>query len=344
MTALFTHTDDDSVRLAEKVAFLSSPAAHSDETTTVEAVETHMAWVFLTSSYAYKLKKPVRSPSLDFSTIDKRRVDCEEEVRLNRRLAPDVYLGVLPLVISREGVLSLGVPDVEQTAVDWLVHMRRLPADGMLDAQIAHGTLVTGDLDRLANTLARFYRHATPVGMSGDVYRRRCRDEVALNRRELTKSTYGLAEDLVQRALAPQTALLDREPALFEERAAHVVEAHGDLRPEHVCLAGPEPLIIDCLEFNRALRLLDPAEELAFLSMECARLGAPEVEEILFREYATMTGDQPQERLIRFYEAYGACVRARLCVWHLEDHDAQAVDKWVSRAEAYLRIAASSLA
>lgn len=339
--------DNGRVRLEDKVAFLSSPGAYPERPSDVELIETHMAWVFLTDHHVYKLKKPVKTPVLDFSTLDRRRVDCREEVRLNRRLAPDVYVGVVPVVASPDGSLCIGPRDASDEVgevVDWLVHMRRLPADRMLDALIREGALREADLCRFADHIARFYRDAPAVGVAPGDYHDRYYSDVAANYAALREAKYGLPEDLVERAMTSQLDFLVRERALVESRSRHVIEAHGDLRPEHVCLVLPEPVVIDCLEFDRSLRLLDPVDELAFLSMECARLGARSVKRVLLDAYASATGDSPPEQLVRFYTACRATLRAKLCVWHLDDDDARVATIWVPRAVDYLQLAHDVLA
>jgi aminoglycoside phosphotransferase family enzyme len=133
---------------------------------------------------------------------------------------------------------------------------------------------------------------------------------------------------------------LERHAALFERRVAErrLVEGHGDLRPEHVCLA-PEPVIIDCLEFSRELRLLDPADELAFLALECERLGAPAVGSWFLAAYTEVTGDAPPPLLLRFHRTYRALRRAKLAVWHLEDPAVREPARWTARARRYLELA-----
>jgi uncharacterized protein len=144
---------DSGVSLAKKVDFLSDPAAYAGVSATVETIETHMSWVFLVGERAFKLKKPVRFAYLDFSTLAAREGNCRAELTLNRRLAPGVYLRVAPLTLTSEGSLKL---DGEGEVIDWLVVMRRLPVDRMLDTLIAGHTLDMRAVDRLAEALARF--------------------------------------------------------------------------------------------------------------------------------------------------------------------------------------------
>lgn len=326
------------ITLREKVSHLSRPESYPEKPAAVEVVQTHMSVVFLTGQHAWKLKKPVRHDFLDFSTLEARRADCEEELRLNRRFAPDVYLGIVPLAVTPQGALRLGG---EGEPVEWLVKMRRLPAELMLDHAIRRGGVSRQDVRRFAFVLADFYRRAEPVALDAAHYRRRLERDIRANGDELSAPEYSMPPDRVRSVTARQLAVLEREAPLFDARVAErrIVESHGDLRPEHICL-GPEPLFIDCLEFNREWRVLDPADELAYLAMECEHAGAPWIGEVVFETYREATGDDPPAALVRFYKAYRATVRARLSAWHLKDNpDPADQGKWAARAQRYLELA-----
>jgi aminoglycoside phosphotransferase family enzyme len=327
--------------LGAKVAFLSRPESYAEPTKRVDVLETHMSWVFLTDTTAWKLKKPVRSRYLDFSTEAARRLDCEEELRLNRRLSEGVYVGLVALSVDAGGGLRLGDGD---RVVDWLVKMRRLPGERMLDRLLRERVLQRDDFSRMLDRLARFYRDAVPVTMLPAQYRARFVAEIAANRRELAAPAYGLPLEWVEATCAQQLALLEREPGLFDERVVmgRIVEAHGDLRPEHICLEEP-PQIIDCLEFSRELRVLDPADELGFLALECERLGAPELATTIFSIYTAVTGDAPPAVLLHFYESYRASVRARIAIQHLADAAPRDPAKWPVQARTYLALAREHL-
>ena len=327
--------------LGAKVAFLSRPESYSEPTKAVDVLETHMSWVFLTETTAWKLKKPVRSRYLDFSTEAARRLDCEEELRLNRRLSEGVYLGSVPLALDADRGLCLGAGD---NVVDWLVKMRRLPGERMLDRLLRERMLRCEDLVRAIERLARFYRDAAPVSMLPAQYRARFVAEIAENRRELGAPVYGLPLESIEATCAQQLALLERQPGLFDERVftGRIVEAHGDLRPEHICLE-ENPQIIDCLEFSRELRLLDPVDELGFLALECERLGAPELATTIFGTYTAVTGDAPPAVLVHFYQSYRACVRAKIAIRHLADTAPREPAKWPAQARAYLTLARGHL-
>lgn len=321
-----------------KVEFLSRPIAYAEAPGRVEVVETHMSWVFLTDRFAYKLKKPVCHELLDFRTLEARRRNCQAELRLNRRLAPTVYLGILPLTFATRQGLRL---DGAGETVEWLVKMRRLPREAMLDQAIAAGDVSPAHLKGVGRLLTRFYQEAAPIEMAPAMYCGRFAAGIAANRRHLQESAYRLPLQQVERLSDFQASFVDSRAPLLGRRAEarHIVEAHGDLRPEHVCLGEP-PEIIDCLEFNHDLRLLDPVDELSFLALECERLGATDIGTMVLGLYREATGDAPAEELIAFYKSYRACVRAKIAIWHLRDRDVRNPAKWPALAKTYLDIAA----
>jgi aminoglycoside phosphotransferase family enzyme len=320
--------------LEEKVAFLARPASYPLPTPRVERRETHMAYVFLTAQHAWKLKKPVRYPFLDYATVAAREHACREELRLNVRLAEGVYLGVVPLGLDTAGRLRLGPGTA---VVDWLVWMRRLPEALMLDHALERGTVEAAAIDRLASRLARFWREAPPLPFPPEAYRRRYVAELADIRAVLADPRFAIARD---GALAAVATFLDAAAHLLKERAAagRIVEGHGDLRPEHVCLEQP-PVIFDCLEFNRDLRLLDPLEEIAFLGLECTLLGGAWIGPVVLAAYARATGDRPEPRLLAFYTAWRALLRAKLCCRHSLEPGARGAAHWLERARTYLAAA-----
>lgn len=324
------------VALAAKVAFLSRPDGYPGTCSRVETVETHMSWVFLTEAHAYKLKKPVRYPYLDFSSIEARRLDCEQELRLNRRLAGDVYLGLVALSADASGHLQLGGAS---GIVDWLVQMRRLPAERMLDRMLPD-QVSRDEMDRLARRLARFYQGLPREPITPEFYRQRLADRIEEDLVELQREAFGLpgAElDDMRRALCE---LLESHAGRLDSRVrqGRIVEGHGDLRPEHVCLL-QEPVVIDCLEFNRGFRILDPADEIGYLALECERMHAPHAGHWLLESYLEASGDNPPGELIHFYQSSRAILRAKLAIWHLRDDGRHPPGKWVAAAQTYLELA-----
>jgi uncharacterized protein len=331
------------VPLAAKVAYLSRPQGYPRVARRVEAIETHMSWVFLTDDRAFKLKKPVRYAFLDFGTLELRRLDCRREVRLNRRLAPGVYLGVVPLCADERGQLRLGDARPGERVVEWLVEMRRLPADRTLEHRIRTGQTDADEVRVIARLLAAFYLAARLAPMTPRRYRDRFRADVADIRTELAGAGEGLPQPQVREIADRLGRFLDSEAELLARRVdeGRIVEAHGDLRPQHVFVTEP-PVVIDCLEFRRELRLLDPADELAYLALECERLGAAWIGGVLYETYAEVTGDRPPSRLLRFYAAFRAFLRARIAHAHLaEPRDDRA--RWLAATRSYLDLASAHL-
>jgi aminoglycoside phosphotransferase family enzyme len=332
-------TDNPGAPLTAKVAFLSRPENYPEQPSAISAIETHMSWVFLGDHWVYKLKKPVRYDFLDFSSVTRRRMNCQDEVRLNARLAPGIYLDVVALVEDTTGALSLGG---HGRVVDWLVKMRRLPQDCLLEYQMRHGTLNGDALRRTAQVLADFYRRAAPVAMTAADYVNRLRSRLLRNIAAISQAPGALPAATIDRILTRLDAYVQQHRELLGARAAQrrIIEAHGDLRPEHICLAD-NPVIIDCLEFNRDFRLLDPLDELAFLAMECGRLGYPRVGEVFTSTYMETTGDSPAPGLENFYKANWSAFRCGISVWHTVDPLVKDQGKWIHLAARYLEMASA---
>lgn len=322
--------------LEAKVDFLLQPGVYPEPTQKVEAVETHMSWVFLTERFAYKLKKPAKTSFLDFSTLELRKHFCEEEIRLNQRLASAVYLGTVAITRA-DGEMAI---DGDGPAIEWLVKMHRLQRERMLDQAIRNHSFTHDEIRRLARRLSMFYRQALPVPLSAFDYRRRLEAAAAENFEELRKEGEYLARERVERVHSAQLAFLRSCSRLLEQRVqdGRIIEAHGDLRPEHVFL-GADPQIIDCLEFNAELRTLDPADELAFFAVECEMLGAPAIGTTVFDQYRSDSGDDPSQKLVDFYKCYRAALRAKLSIWHLREAQVRDPARWPKQARRYLDLA-----
>jgi aminoglycoside phosphotransferase family enzyme len=331
----------DEPTLADKVEFLSRPDAYSHAVGELIRRETHMSWVFLAGDKVYKLKKPVRFPYLDFSTLGRRERACRAEFSLNRRLAPDVYIGVSPLIVSRCG-LSLGG---EGRVVDWLVVMHRLDDRWALEQVVREGRLETSQLDRLVTTLVRFYRRARPALLTPGAHLAAWPRSLTLNSRVLLDPNFDLPSGLIRRIERTQRRFVAerRNILLARVRRHRIVDGHGDLRPEHIWL-DHQVRIIDCLEFNPSLRAVDPLDEVAFLTLECERLGAAWAGQYVRKgiERGLREGSPPE--LFHFYRSYRATLRARLAIAHLLEAQPRTPEKWPRLARTYLSIAARDAA
>ncbi|MBS1118102.1 MAG: hypothetical protein H6Q90_330 [Deltaproteobacteria bacterium] len=316
--------------LATELAFLRTPGALHDGAA-VECIETHMSYVMLTEHHAWKLKKPVRLPFLDHSTLDRRRHSCETELRLGRRFAPSVYLGIVSINAGPGGLTISGTGKV----VDWMLVMRRLPADRMLPQMLERRAATVEHADSVAELLAAVYQHARRAPWDGASYRSRLRATTQATARELVERGAPRAD--IDAILASLLARLERLADVLDARVAagRVVEAHGDLRPEHVCLERP-PLIIDPLEFDQDLRTLDTISELAFFALECDRIAAGWFGQRVLSHYEARSGDLVSPQVIALYQRQHAFTRALIALRHLEDAPVAQHPRWYARAADYL--------
>lgn len=296
-----------------------------------------MSWLFLTGDMVYKFKKPVRFPFLDFSTLGRRRHYCEAELRLNRRLADGIYRRLLPLCVDTGGELNL---EGRGTVVEWLIEMEQVAHADMLDVRLRNGRVTPGEIIAVGERLGRFYSGARSQRSAGYAYLRHLEIESGVNRKLLTHRRCGLPSSRTMAVLTRVEALLERyKPAIVERvTSGCVVEGHGDLRPEHVVL-GPTPRMIDCLEFDRSMRLLDPYDETNYLGIECEMLGADWIRPLLLKTVEELVGKPPDAGLLAFYGAFRAVLRARICVAHLLDPEPMNPERWPQEAERYLDIA-----
>jgi len=322
--------------LEQKVEFLSRSSAYAQPVTGVLRRETHMSCVFLAGDRVYKLKKPVRFPYLDFSNLGRREGACRAELRLNRRLAPDVYLDVMPLTATPSGLAIGG----DGPIMDWLVVMRRLDEAQTLEHAILEHRVEPWQLDRLIAALIQFYRRAERVFLSPAVHLRDWHQSLSDNLRVLLDPGLGLPSGLVRRVATVQRRFLSRQRKALAARLCSIVDGHGDLRPEHIWLGDPVR-IIDCLEFNPRLRAVDPFDEIAFLSLECDRLGAAWTGKYIRRGVSRGLPDGVSDELFLFYRCNRAMLRARLAIAHLMEPKPRTPEKWPHLARTYLAIAAA---
>lgn len=321
-----------------RVNFLRSPLVYPDHPLDVRVVETHISWVFLTDRHAYKLKKPVAFDFLDYGTVERRHEACREELRLNRRLAPDIYQSVIPITVDRQGRRRIGGTG---RIDDWLVRMRRLPAECDLDRILETRALTSREIQSLTDKLLRFYATLPPLPVKAQEFRRGIERHVRDNWETLSQAARqtspGHCTEIIDRVHAAQCRLLALYPQWWDERVCdgRVVEGHGDLRCDHVYFA-PQPIIIDALEFSVDLRTVDVLDELSFLAMECECLHGSDAGRQVRDRYCDAAGDHPPTALLEFYEAYRACVRAKVATLRAAQQAANAADQSLRRATQLL--------
>jgi aminoglycoside phosphotransferase family enzyme len=278
----------------------------------VHLVETHISWV-LVGPEVYKIKKPVSFPFLDFASFEERERACRNEVRVNRRLAPRVYLGVVPIRRRPDGRFTL---EAGGPVVEWAVRMRRLDEDRRADHLLTADRLDGATVDRLAHVIASFHA-GSPTGPR--IVAMGSPAVVEEHVRENFAALHALAEGVVAPdALAEierrQIAFLRGHPERFEARmkAGAIRDGHGDLRLEHVFVRDREFEIIDGIEFDDRYRWGDVAADVAFLAMDLARLGRTDLAERFVAAYARASGDFDIYDVLDFYESYRACIRAKI--------------------------------
>ena len=289
-----------------------SPSAFPHAVTRIRIIETHISWVVLTGHFAYKIKKPVRYDFLDASTLERRQELCREELRLNRRLAPDLYLDVLPL--TREGgQLKVGG---RGPAVEYAVRMREFDPSQDLATQLDAGRVWLSDVRSLAIKIAKFHRHAAaaaPESPLGDVAS--VRDQIVDNLTVLeqhVEATEDIAvirrlDDWLQRSLAESRPLI-----ALRKRDGAVRECHGDLHARNIVWWRQQWTPFDCIEFNPDLRWIDVMSDVAFLFMDLGAHRRRDLAHAFLSRYLEETGDYQGLRLLPLYAVYRALVRAKV--------------------------------
>jgi aminoglycoside phosphotransferase family enzyme/predicted kinase len=302
--------------LADLLAALSQPSCYPHHPARVEVMQTHISVVFLAGEAVYKLKKPVRFSFLDYSTAALRRHYCHEEVRLNRRLAPTVYLGVVPLLYTDDTYrIREAINMKDAVVVDYLVRMRRLPPERTLAALIADGRVTKEGIHAVAKRLVHFHRtaatqDATVYGAPEVIWQALAdnfQETAPFIGHTISDKQYTVIQHFSQHFFTEHQELL-------KQRITHnrVREGHGDLRCEHVYFLDEGITIIDCIEFSPRLRTCDVASELAFLAMDLELNGAPALAAELLHTYAVQAEDEDLLRLLPFYQCYRAYVRGKV--------------------------------
>ena len=316
------------------VSAMLEPSLYPHSPEGVELRETNTSWVFLAEDLAYKVKKAVSFPFLDYGTVERRHEMCREEIRLNRRLASHIYLRVVG--IARDGDRYVLTADDDSSAVEYAIEMRRVEEERSLEALIRGGRLDPGDIDPVARRLARFHADAAVAP------RRFRRPDVLVESLEENLRTLREAGILTARRLdAAQHfthafVAANRRRLEARARSGMVRECHGDLRAEHVIVpADGDVYVYDCVEFDPDLRNIDVASDLSFLIMDLARLGADDVASRLLAEYRRSGGDAGDDSLIAFFASFRAWVRAKVAC--LAARDAARDDSERTRSEGEAR-------
>ena len=327
----------------ELIRSLLKPDAYDHPVTDIELIETHISWVILTGAYAYKIKKPVDLGFLDFSTLEKRLFCCNEELRLNSRLAAAIYLEVVAISGSREQPVLRGTGE----AIEYAIKMVQFPQRAQLDNMLANGELEKYHMDAIADLVAGFHTNidvAAGDSSFGDpehVYQPVAENFTQI-RQHLQTGKYDEQLDVLEDW--SKSTFSSLKPLFAQrKREGHVRECHGDMHLRNLVWFNGEPLAFDCLEFNPALRWIDTLSEVAFLVMDLQDRTQPELAQRFLNAYLEHCGDYQGMRVFNFYLAYRALVRAKVDAIRAGQQGIAKAEKHEAEEEflAYLELARS---
>jgi aminoglycoside phosphotransferase family enzyme len=347
--------------LPSTVKALLKSQAYPHKPQKIELVQTQMSFVFLTGEYVYKIKKPVNLGYLDYTTLEKRHFFCHQELELNRRLCPDAYLAVVPIV-EEEGELRI---EGQGQAIEYAVKMKQLPQDRMMDVLLPRGQVTPEMVARVAEKLVSFHQRAETnqkIAAFGrlDVIRQNTDENFAQTEKYIGTS---ITAEEYQHIKNYTDNFIDSNASLFDKRVREgkIRDCHGDLHAAHVCFTddtrlparrmtpagepslGGQVCIYDCIEFNDRFRYSDVASEIAFLAMDLDRYQQPGLSRHLVDTYVGLSHDEGLLKLLDFYKCYRAYVRGKVESFKLDDPYIPAEEKarLLTAAQSYFQLAES---
>jgi len=322
---------------------LQNPDSLPDKTGSVSVVQTHISIVFVADEFVYKVKKPVNFGFLDFSTLEKRKYYCHQEIKLNRRLSKGVYIDVLPITFDRDKYTMRGGG---QEVMEYAVKMKRIPNEKLMKSRFERGKLTVDHLKEVAGVLARFHSnaHRSPeIDQFGSPENFRVNTDE--NFEQVEKYIGVSIKENEFKALKIWTDDFYRSNReLFFKRIGQgrVRDCHGDLHMEHICFT--EPLsIIDCIEFNDRFRYSDTVADIAFLLMDLEYHGGDNFSKVLWDEYKELAEESNVDSLLTFYKVYRAFVRGKVNSFQVDDDNIgpEKKDEAVQTAKKYFQLAYS---
>ncbi len=305
------------------VEAMSNPEFYPHRSQGVELIQTHISYIFIAGDYVYKVKKAVDFGFLDFTTLEKRRHYCNEEIRLNRRLAREIYLGVVEICEDADGNLFLGKG---AGTVEYAVKMKRLPQERMLSTLLPEGKVDKSIMKPIAGKMVDFHENAATGGeidLVGGVETIRKNHDENFEQTgpyiniTIPENSYRFIRSYIYRFMEEQLPLLKKRVA-----AHRIRDCHGDLHIEHICITD-DILIFDCIEFNERFRYSDVAAEVAFLAMDLDYNGYPDYADAFKNHYIKYSGDDEINTLLNFYRCYYAYVRGKVTSFRIDDEAIQ---------------------
>ncbi len=306
------------MEIEKLIKIMSDPSFYPHKPEKVEIIQTHISIIFIAGNLVYKVKKPVNFGFLDFSTLEKRKFFCEREIELNRRLSPDIYLRVEPIII-------------ENRIVEYAVVMKRLPIHMSLKNLIKNRNLKREDIERTVKIIADFHRSAETnetIKNFGKVKNFRKNTDENFEQTEkfigitIKQEDYDFIKDKTEEFYKKYGDLLDQRA----ERGC-VKDCHGDLHSEHIIITPKKIWIFDCIEFNDRFRYIDVACDIAFLLMDMEFLNKKNMSSLAFKIYKELMQDKELDKVVPFFKSYRAYVRGKVNSLMLDDPNIDEADK-----------------
>lgn len=309
-----------------------------------EIKETHISWILLSDEYAFKIKRPVKFSFLDFSDLEKRKYFCNEELRLNRRLAPQMYLKVLPVTA---GMLDRSDNDMDQgkdEIIDYAVQMKRMNNDLEMDNLLGKDRVNSGQIDKLAGKIAGFHKRTNIVRKEADpgVLQKAYADieqVIPFLEEEVNKNQ----RSLINRCIGASEIFVKENNGLLKKRMTDgfIKDCHGDLNSSNIFLYD-DPVIFDCIEFNEEFRQIDILNEVAFLCVDLDFFNKEDLSSFLYHKYLEYSGiDESMEagKLFMYYKSYRANIRAKVSILSArESEEDKKRGNLLKEAGRYLRL------
>lgn len=322
---------------------MMNPEVYDHPVSHIELIETHISWVILTGDFAYKIKKPVDFGFLDFSTLEKRRRCCEQELQLNRRLAPEIYLDVVAITGTKDKPRI----SAEGDAFEYAVKMTQFPQSAQLDNMLTAGELEPEHIDAISHMVAEFHQTVAVANDSMDygnkdlVYQP-VEENFSQIKAHLDVDLYADKLETLAQWCGAEFRKLE---TIFENRkhTGYVRECHGDMHLRNLLWLDGRAIAFDCIEFNPALRWIDVLSEVAFLVMDLQDRKQPQLANRFLNHYLELSGDYPGLPVLPFYLCYRAMVRAKVNALRLQQKALSAAEREsaIAEFESYLDLAIS---
>jgi aminoglycoside phosphotransferase family enzyme/predicted kinase len=330
--------------------FLESPASYPHRPAEVRVLQTHISWVFIASPFVFKVKKPLNLGFLDFSTLEKRRHFCQRELELNWRLAPEIYLDVVPIYktasgfsFDSEGDSAFAAAPEKEAIAEYAVKMRELSHGWFLSELLAKGLVGETEISRVISTLHRFYESETPTL---EIEQWGTPEKLKIS----TDENFAQVKPFISKTISPAAFeairhytnqfYIANKKLFFERIQQHrILDCHGDLHLDHIHLTPEATTIFDCIEFNNRFRFIDIANDLAFLAMDFDFEGRSDLAKLVMQTAAREFRDQGLLKIADFYKCYRAFVRGKVESIQAIEPDTVKPDEHANRAARYFRLA-----